>query len=79
MSVSSIGPQNDPYQTQKASASAQSAGATDADDVTTKPGQAPVAKADADDKAVNSNALSTSSSSVQAALLNLQPGGAYST
>ena len=79
MSVSSIGPQNNPYRTQKASAPAQNAGATDADDVRAKPGQAPVAKADADDKAVNNNALSTSSSSVQAALLNLQPGGVYSS
>jgi len=78
MSVSSIGPQNNPCRTQKASAPAQNAGA-DADDMMAKPGQASVHKADADDKAVNNNALSTSSRSVPAALLNLQPSGVYSS
>ena len=78
MSVSPVGQQNNAYQTQKASAPAQKAGATDKDDVPTKPGQTSVNKPDPDDQPVNSNALGTTPR-VQAALLNLQAGGAYST
>ncbi len=72
-----IGGANNLLQTRKAAPPVHNARATGADHVKT-PNPAPV-KTDPDDKGITNNALSKSSSKVQATLLSLKPSGISSS